>query len=145
MPRVDVTTEIVVARDLEDVAAYLLDAGNAPQWYTNIVRAEPLTPPPYAVGSRVRFEARFLGRTLDYTYEITDLDPARGLTMTTHEGPFPMTTVYAWEPAHGGTRVTLRNHGEPGGFGAVAAPMMTAAMRRANRADLARLRAVLEG
>ena len=64
--------------------------------------------------------------------------------MTTHEGPFPMTTVYAWAADPGGTRVTLRNHGEPSGFGAMAAPVMSAAMRRANRADLARLKAVLE-
>ena len=143
--RVDVTTSTVVARPLEEVAAYLVDAGHAPQWYANIVRVQPLTPPPYTVGSRMTFEARFLGRTLIYTYEITALDPASGLTMTTHEGPFPMTTVYGWEPAGDGTRVTLRNHGEPSGFGAVAAPVMAAALRRANKADLARLRAVLEG
>ncbi len=142
--RVDVTTEIVVARPTEDVAAYLVDAERAPEWYANIVRVQPLTPPPYAVGSRMAFEARFLGRTLVYTYEVTALDPERGLTMSTSEGPFPMTTVYAWEPAGDGTRVTLRNHGEPSGFGAVAAPVMRAAMRRANRADLARLKAVLE-
>jgi hypothetical protein len=142
--RVDVTTQTVVARPLPEVAAYLVDAGHAPEWYANIVRVEQLTPPPYAVGSRMRFEARFLGRTLVYTYEVTALDPASGLTMTTHEGPFPMTTVYAWAPHPDGTRVTLRNHGEPSGFGALAAPVMSGAMRRANKADLARLKAVLE-
>ena len=142
--RVDVCTEILVARPVAEVAAYLSDPGNAPQWYANIVRVEPLTPPPYAIGSRMTFEARFLGRTLVYTYEITALDPASGLTMTTHEGPFPMTTVYAWSAEGDATRVTLRNHGEPSGFGAVAAPVMSAAVRRANKADLARLRTVLE-
>ena len=62
--RVDVSTEILVARPVAEVAAYLSDPGNAPQWYANIVRVEPLTPPPYALGSRMTFEARFLGRTL---------------------------------------------------------------------------------
>ena len=142
--RVDVTTQTVVARPLEQVADYLVDPTHAPDWYANIVRVEPLTPPPWSVGSRMTFEARFLGRTLVYTYEITDLDPVSGLTMTTHQGPFPMTTVYGWADAPGGTRVTLRNHGEPTGFGALAAPVMGSAMRRANRADLARLKAVLE-
>ena len=141
--RVDVTTETVVDRPLPEVAAYLTDPGNAPQWYADIVRVAPLTPPPYALGSRMTFEARFLGRTLVYTYEITALDD-HGLTMTTSEGPFPMTTVYGWESVGTGTRVTLRNHGEPSGFGAMAAPVMSAAMRRANRADLRRLKAVLE-
>ena len=64
--------------------------------------------------------------------------------MTTHEGPFPMTTVYGWCADGAATRVSLRNHGEPSGFGAVAAPVMRTAMRRANKADLARLRSVLE-
>jgi hypothetical protein len=40
--------------------------------------------------------------------------------------------------------MTLRNRGEPSGFAAVAAPIMTRAMRRANEADLRRLRARLE-
>lgn len=39
----------------------------------------------------------------------------------------------------------LRNRGEPAGFGKLAAPLMAAAMRRANRKDLERLKAILEG
>jgi hypothetical protein len=38
----------------------------------------------------------------------------------------------------------LRNRGEPSGFSKVAAPMMATAMRRANRKDLERLKALLE-
>lgn len=65
--------------------------------------------------------------------------------MRTAEGPFPMETAYTWEPAPGGTRMTLRNTGEPAGFARIAAPVMEAAMRRATRADLARLKGILEG
>jgi hypothetical protein len=39
---------------------------------------------------------------------------------------------------------TLRNRGEPVGFAKVTAPMVAAAMRRANRKDLERLKATLE-
>jgi hypothetical protein len=47
--------------------------------------------------------------------------------------------------APGRTRMTLRNRGEPAGFARVAQPMMAAAMRRANRKDLAQLKTLLEG
>ena len=60
------------------------------------------------------------------------------------EGPFPMQTIYIFEAIEGSTRMTLRNRGEPGGFSKLVAPMMTSAMRRANRKDLARLRRLLE-
>ena len=40
--------------------------------------------------------------------------------------------------------MTLRNSGEPSGFGKMAAPIMAAAMRKANKKDLARLHTTLE-
>ena len=46
--------------------------------------------------------------------------------------------------ADGGSRMTLRNRGEPSGFGKVAGPVMASAMRRANKNDLARLKEILE-
>jgi hypothetical protein len=64
--------------------------------------------------------------------------------MSTTDGPFAMETTYAWADAAGGTRMTLRNRGEPAGFSKLVAPMMASAMRRANRKDLARLKELLE-
>jgi uncharacterized protein YndB with AHSA1/START domain len=142
---VDVVSEIVIERPPDVVAAYAADPTNAPRWYVNIQSVDWKTEPPARVGSRMEFVARFLGRRLAYTYEVVDLVPAERLVMRTAEGPFPMETTYTWEPAgEGGTRMTLRNRGEPGGFSKVGAPVMTAAMRRANRKDLARLKSVLE-
>jgi hypothetical protein len=103
------------------------------------------TEPPVQVGSRVAFVARFLGRTLAYTYEIVELVPRERLVMRTAQGPFPMESTYTWEPSgEGATLMTLRNGGEPAGFSKVMAPFMAPAMRRANRKDLAALKALLE-
>ena len=80
-----------------------------------------------------------------YTYEFVELIPGRRLVMRTQQGPFPMETTYTWDPEPGGsTRMTLRNRGEPAGFSKVMAPLMKPAMRRANRKDLAALKAILE-
>lgn len=143
--KVDVTTETVIDRPREKVAGYAADPGNAPRWYANIQSAAWQTPPPIRAGSRMSFVARFLGRRLEYTYEVVEYEPGNKLVMRTSEGPFAMETTYAWADAGAArTRMTLRNRGQPSGFGGVAAPVMSIAMRRANLKDLARLKAILE-
>jgi uncharacterized protein YndB with AHSA1/START domain len=142
---VDVLTQTTIRRPRDEVARFAADPDNAPTWYVNIAAAEWRTPRPLAVGSRVTFVARFLGRRLEYTYEILAFEPGRRLVMRTAEGPFPMETTYTWETADdGATRMTLRNRGEPAGFSRVVAPFMASAMRRANRKDLALLKRLLE-
>jgi uncharacterized protein YndB with AHSA1/START domain len=143
---VDVRTEIEIARPRAEVAAYAADPDNATEWYENIEAVEWQTARPLAVGSRLAFVARFLGRRLAYTYEIRELVPGERLVMSTDQGSFPMDTTYEWTDAPGGgTLMTLRNRGEPSGFAKVGAPMMAGAMRRANRKDLGRLKEILEG
>jgi uncharacterized membrane protein len=142
---VDVLTEITIARPADAVAAYAADPANAPAWYENIASVRWETEPPLRTGSRVAFTARFLGRSLAYIYEITEFVPAERLVMRTAQGPFPMETTYTWQALDDrSTRMTLRNRGAPTGFSKLAGPVMTAAMRRANRKDLAKLRQILE-
>ena len=141
---VDVTTWTDIARPRAEVAAFAADPGNAPRWYVTIDSVRWETAPPVAVGSRVAFVARFLGRRLVYTYEVRDLVPGERLEMSTAEGPFPMETTYTWTDVAAGTRMTLRNRGEPAGLAKLAAPAVAAAVRRANRKDLAQLKRVLE-
>jgi hypothetical protein len=141
---VDVLTEVVIARPWTEVAAFAGNPGNAPHWYANIKSVRWETPPPCRLGSRMAFTAQFLGRQIAYTYEVTEMEPGK-LVMSTAEGPFPMETTYTWEPAGtGSTVMTLRNRGEPGGFGKMAAPVMAGAIRRANQKDLARLKRLME-
>jgi uncharacterized protein YndB with AHSA1/START domain len=142
---VDVVTEIEIARPRAQVAAYASDPDNATRWYRNIESVDWETPRPVAVGSRVAFVARFLGRRLAYTYEVREMVPGERFVMSTAEGPFPMQTTYTWaDTPDGGTRMTLRNCGEPAGFSKVGAPMMALAMRRANAKDLREIKRILE-
>jgi hypothetical protein len=141
---VDVVTEVEIARPRAEVAVFACDPDNARRWYENIESVEWRSPPPLAAGSRLEFVARFLGRRLAYTYEVREHVLGERLVMSTAQGPFPMETTYAFEDTGAGTRMTLRNRGEPAGFAKVGAPLMERAMRRANRADLRRIKEILE-
>jgi uncharacterized membrane protein len=142
---VDVRTEIVIERPRAEVAAFACDPDNATAWYQNIESVDWRTPPPLAEGTRLAFVARFLGRRLEYTYEVREHVPGERFVMSTSEGPFPMETTYAFADAgDDSTRMTLRNRGEPSGFAKATAPLMAPAMRRANAKDLLRLKRLLE-
>ena len=145
MKIVDVVTDTVIDRPIEIVSAYAADPSNAPEWYANIDSVEWRTVPRIEEGAEVAFVARFLGRRLEYTYELVEVEPGVRLVMRTAQGPFPMETTYTWAPVGAtSTRMTLRNRGEPAGFSKVTGPLMVPAMRRANRKDLAELKAILE-
>ena len=145
MSNVDVKTDIVINRSRKDVAEYATDPDNVPHWYVNIKSVEWKTPRPAVIGSQIAFVAHFVGRRLEYTYEIVELAPSERLVMRTAEGPFPMETSYTWESlSESSTRMILRNRGRPSGFSAVMVPLMSMMMRRANRNDLKLLKKILE-
>lgn len=125
---VDVLTETVIRRPVTVVAAFAETRATPRVVRRHRLRRVGQTPPPVAVGTRMAFVARFLGRRLTYAHEVTELVPRERLVMRTTNGPFPMETTYTWESLDAGaTRMTLRNRGRP-----------------ANRKDLAELRTLLE-
>jgi uncharacterized membrane protein len=145
MMKVDVSTEVVIECPGATLSAYAADPNRIPTWYANIKSVQWQTTPMTAVGARIAFVAQFLGRRMAYTYEIVEFVPGERLVMRTTDGPFPMETIYTWQPVdEGHTRMTLRNRGTPTGFSIWLAPLMAYAMRRANQRDLARLKELPE-
>jgi uncharacterized membrane protein len=145
MAGVDVEVQTTIARPRDVVAAFCCDPDNAASWYANIDSVRWETPKPMVVGSRFTFSARFLGRPLNYTYEVVEWTPEQRFVMSTAQEPFPMETTYTFEDAPGGaTLMRLRNRGEPAGFSRIAAPIMSPAIKRATGKDLRRLKDILE-
>lgn len=143
--RVDVTSEIVIARPRAAVAAYAADPDTVTSWYRKISSVRWQTEPPLEIGSELAFVAKFLGQELAYTYAVLEYEPGERFVMRTAEGPFPMQTTYTWQDVAGdATRMTLQNRGEPSGYGSLTVPFIGWAIRRANRGDLRRLKRVLE-
>jgi len=141
---VNVQTDIHIDRPRAEVADFAANPDNAPRWYVNIHSSQRLDGGRLGQGSKVAFTAKFLGRELNYTYEFLEYVPGEKLVMRTDQGPFPMQTTYTWTDDAGGTRMTLGNSGSPSGFSLLAGLVMEPMMRRENRKDLQRLKAILE-
>jgi uncharacterized protein YndB with AHSA1/START domain len=114
---VDVTTQIIIKCSQNRVFEYASDPDNAPEWYVNIKSVEWRTQEILAVGSKIAFKAEFLGRQLEYVYEIIEFVPGQKLVMRTADGPFLMETTYIFEKIDDDTtRMTLHNRGNPTDF-----------------------------
>ena len=102
---IDVNATIIIERPIGEVSAYAGDPSNRPTWSRRITSAAWETDPPIALGSRIAFRFRFLGRDLDATYQVTELTPCEQVPIRTAQGPVPMATTFtvtvAWSNGHG--------------------------------------------
>ena len=140
---IDVQREIVISRTKSEVAGYAINPDNDPVWIGGIVEAEMVTSPPLSKGTKVRRVAKFLGRRMEYTPEVTEYVPDELLVMRA-DSPFDMTISYQFEGAEDGTRVCIRIQGGGSGFYRLAAPLLARSVKRNVTRDLKTLKAVLE-
>jgi hypothetical protein len=103
------------------------------------------TPPPVHLGSTYEQHARFFGKDIVTSFEVTHLDPPRSITITSRRSPFPLTVTRAVAPlAAKRARVTETVDSDPAGFYRIATPILARLVERNIRADYRRLKRYLE-
>jgi uncharacterized membrane protein len=140
---IDVLGEVSVRRPREEVAAYMTDPANDPEWIGGLREARLVGEGPLAEGSRVARVASFMGRRVEYVNEVTTLDRGRVLEMRSVKAPFPMHITYTFEEADGGTVVRNRVRGG-GGLFSLGSPLFAPMVKRSVQKDLERMRDLLE-
>jgi hypothetical protein len=140
---IDVRPTVLIRRPRAAVAAFMFDPGNDLRWTGGITSSRPATPGPLVRGATVERTARFLGRTFDYGYIVTEHEPDRLVELKV-ERPFPMLVRYELDDAADGTLVAIRATGTPGIFFWWATPLMARQVRKSIAGDLETLRECLE-
>ena len=135
---------VEIERPPEEVYAFLADPGNLARWQEDVVEAGDAGDPSLTLGSRVTEVRTFMGKHVETTLEVTAAEPGRELSLRTLSGPVRIDVRQVLEPRNGGTRLTVSADVDPGkAFGLAWRLVRKVAERRA-RADLDRLKAILE-
>jgi uncharacterized protein YndB with AHSA1/START domain len=133
---------IEIARPASAVFAYLTDISALPQWQAGAIEAHADSP--VRLGTKVREVRTFLGRRLETTLEVTELEPGRLFTLQALSGPVPFQVRHLLEPAATGTRLTVQGEGEPRGLLRLAGPVAARVAERELEESLAALKVILE-
>jgi hypothetical protein len=148
-----VEESIIIGRSPEDVFAFLAVRKNDPVWMAAVVESEWLEPSAgdtdtqISIGRRGRMVMKNMGRRLEFVDEVTDYEPGRRIAHRTVEGPIQLNTACLAEPAGDRCRATVVGETDNligGPFGRLANPIVTRLVRRGFRADLAKLKNLLE-
>jgi Polyketide cyclase / dehydrase and lipid transport len=140
-----VDESIEIARPAGDVARYMFDWRNDPDWIGGISEARLVGDGDFGLGSQVERVASFMGKRIEYVLEVEDYEPGALLAMRSVKAPFPMTVTYEVTDAPAGARARVQVGGDASGFYKLAGPLLNLQATRSIAGDLRRLKATLEG
>jgi len=118
---------------------------NNTAWQKGMRECRWTSQPPIAVGSTYSQTARFAGRDIITTFEVTEFEPGAKIRIESTESTFPLDVVrrvVALDEQR--CRVIADVSGEPGGVLKVLSPLTKPMMSRSIAADYRRLKELLE-
>jgi uncharacterized protein YndB with AHSA1/START domain len=140
-----VSFEIIVDidRPVEEVFAYLSDVAREPEWNSMVDEVVP-SETPLRVGSTARLKMRLLGRRIEATLKVTELEPNRRVVVKTG-APISVTDTWTFEAlGQNRSRLTYASVGETKGFFKLADPIVGRVVKKQLTAQLETFKELLE-
>lgn len=134
----------VIDRPAAEVFDYVMEVPHDSRWRTGVVEAAFTSSEPLGVGTTGfdRIEAN--GRSMEAAWTVFEFEPGALARWTLDSGPIEGTGGYICEPAGDSTRFTIEAHVKPTGWYRLLGPVFGMIGRRQNRADVWKLKALLE-
>jgi uncharacterized membrane protein len=142
-----VRESITIRRPPSDVFAFFDERLNDKRWMAAVIESEWVDKEgPTRLGRRGRMVMNAMGRR-EFADEVIEYEPGRLVAHRSVSDSMIVITACIAEPDEEGSLVTMTFEAErmPGGpFGKLIEPLAARAVRRNYRADMARLKAILE-
>ncbi len=134
---------IEIDRPPEDVFRFLADFENVPKWNYAIVETRKTSDGPVGVGATYR-QIRSIPARSEESFEVTEFEPDRRLSIRGDLGPLEGTLTYELKPEGAWTRLTNTADLQGHGLAKLAAPLAAGRIREAVAENLAKLKQLLE-
>ena len=139
-----VEESVIIACPLEAAFALAGDFANDARWSGAVKESVQISAGPLGVGARFRHLTEFMGQRIDATGVLTEYEPPSRSCYRSESGPIPHRDCRDFAATAEGTRLTIVLEAELSGVYRMAEPMIRGAGQQQLRADLQRLRRLLE-
>ena len=141
---VTVQVEIDIKHPAVKTFAFISNFENNPKWQKGMQKCTIVTSGDLRVGTQYHQEAKFLGKDIISTFEVTDYIPGQMIKAKSIDGPFPITFKRMVADSNGFSKVSAIIEGESKGFFKIAQPLMRWMVNRSIQMDYRRLKKLLE-
>ena len=135
---------VVINRPVEEVFAFISDLENDPPW-TSATEVRRTSTGPIGIGTTFRQRARFLGRRLEFTFQVIGYEANHSITVKATSGALSLEGTRTVEPfGENASQVTASGGGNARGVLKLAEQLLAAIGAHQLRTQLDRLKQLLE-
>jgi uncharacterized protein YndB with AHSA1/START domain len=134
----------LILRPVSDVFVFISTPENNSKWQYGSMESSQISEGRVAVGTKFSSFGHFMGRRIQTTFEVTELEANKTYGFKTVSGPIQLQTSYKFESVSRGTKVTILTRVSPGGFFKLVDPIVARAARKQFKENFSKLKTLLE-
>jgi len=139
-----VSSSTTINQPVEKVFSFVSDIENQMKMQPGILAVKVTPPGAVALGSTLHYTTEYAGKKYESAVQVSAYEPNKKWATKTTGVPKPVETVYAFEPAGAGTKMTISTELVPGSFPAAAEPAIKAQWQKTFDESCVRIKQMLE-
>ena len=134
----------LILRPVSDVFVFVSTPENNSKWQYGSMESSQISEGSVRVGTKFSSFGHFMGRRIQATFEVTELEANKTYGFKTVSGPIQLQTSYKFESVNRSTNVTILTRVSPGGFFKLMDPIVARAARKQFKENFSKLKTLLE-